>query len=163
MRTERYPTEQDMITIHTSLCRAFSPSTKYLMPWTVDSWIILRVRVPSDQRLPSALTWRYFLKLCKFIVFTINSQLVISTSWTPTYRSNKCGPSDIKDSWCCCVWGLTLISNKLINSIEKLSVFPLFSHERWLKIKKKWTKRKFAIFLGYFCDMTFTYYICKVL
>ena len=69
MRIERYPTEQDMITIQTSLCTAFSPSTKYLIPCTVDSWIRLSIFCLHN---PSPLTWRYFLKFFKFIVSLSN-------------------------------------------------------------------------------------------
>ena len=66
MRTERYPTEQDMITIHTSLWRAFSPSTKYLMPWTVDSWITLWV---PHQRLPSLSYLEVFFEVMQIHCF----------------------------------------------------------------------------------------------
>ena len=77
MRTERYPTEQDMITIHTSLWRAFSPSTKYLMPWTVDSWITLRAVTSTSSLpfLPGGIFWSYanslFLQLISRLWFIL--------------------------------------------------------------------------------------------
>ena len=49
--------------------------------------------------LPGDIFWSFSNSL----YFIIYYEAVIFTSWTPTYRNNKCGPSDIKDSWCC-VW-----------------------------------------------------------